>query len=326
MRYRILQAAVAIAAATSSFTVCAAEAAGSGYPNRAITVIVPTAAGGPTDVVTRAFMQQVSQQIGQTVVIENRPGANGQIATKAVADAAPDGYTFGVVLAAHALNPSLYSKLLYDERAVTGVSMLGKYPMLMVASGALPIDSLAALRRYVSTTTAPVSYASTGQGSLTHLLTERISRRLDLPLTHVPYRGNSAAMADLFTGRIALTFDTVLLSDQNVKAGKVKALAISGASRSPLLPSVPTLAELGYPDLETYGWIAVIGPSRMPAALSERFAREITAAASSPEVRKVLEANSLEMTGGTPSAANVFLEKETTTWREVIRAANFKLD
>ncbi|MDQ8030492.1 MAG: tripartite tricarboxylate transporter substrate-binding protein [Bordetella sp.] len=326
MRHRILRAAATAALACTALWTWAADGSAGGYPTRPITVIVPIAAGGPTDAVTRAVMQEVSRRLGQPIVIENRPGANGQIATKVVADAAPDGYTFGVVLAAHALNPSLYSKLPYDEAAVTGVAMLGKYPMLMLASSALPIDSLGTLRQYAAKSSGPVTFASTGQGSLTHLLTERISRRLDIPMTHVPYRGNSAAMADLFSGRIALTFDTVLLSEQNVKAGKVKALAISGARRSPLLPEVPTLSELGYPDLETYGWIAVIAPSRLPLSISDRFAQDIAAAASSPEVKKVLDANSLEMTGGTPASTNAFIAQETATWRKVIQAANFKLD
>ncbi len=315
-----------VAALTIGLTSVVAQAADEAYPTRPIQVLVSVGAGGPTDAVARRVMQEVAVRIGQPVVVENRPGGNGMVMTKAVATAAPDGYTFGVVLAAHALNPSLYTKLPYDESAVTGVSMLGKYPMLLIASGTLPVDNLAGLAAYAKANPAKMNYASSGQGSLTHLSMERLATRLGAPFTHVPYRGNSAAMADLFEGRLAVTFDTLLLSEQNVKTGKLKALALTGDRRSPILPDVPTIAEAGYPELETYGWIAVIGSSKVPAAITERFSREIAAAVQNPEVKKLLDANSLQSTGGTPAQTNQFLRSETVAWKKVIDAAGFKLD
>ena len=315
-----------LAVALASAACLPASAADPVFPARPITVMVSVAAGGPTDAVARRIMQEVSMRIGQPVVVDNRPGGNGMVATKAVGQAPADGYTYAVVLAAYALNPSLYSKLAYDESTVTGVSLLGKYPMLLIGSGTLPVDSLAGLQQYAKSMPGKLNYASSGQGSLTHLSMERLATRMGTPLVHVPYRGNSQAMADLFEGRLALTFDTLLLSEQNVKSGKLKALAITGDRRSPLLPDVPTIAEAGFPDLETYGWIAVIGNSKAPQAATELFAREIAAAAQNPEVRKLLDANSLQATGGTPAQTQQFLQKETTAWKQVIDKAGFKLD
>jgi tripartite-type tricarboxylate transporter receptor subunit TctC len=319
--------AVGLALGIAGGTTLGAHAAtDDAWPNKPVTVIVSVAAGGPTDAVARRVMQEVALRIGQPVVIDNRPGGNGMVATKAVATAPPDGYTYGVVLAAHALNPSLYTKLAYDESAVTGVSMLGKYPMLLIASGTLPVTTLADLKRHAKERPGTLSYASSGQGSLTHLSMERLATRIETPLAHIPYRGNSQAMSDLFEGRLALTFDTLLLSEQNVKAGKLKALAITGDRRSPVLPDVPTIAEAGYPDLETYGWIAVVGSSKAPALITERFSREIAEAAQQIDVRKLLDANSLQATGGTPAQTDRFIAAETAAWKKVIEKANFKLD
>jgi tripartite-type tricarboxylate transporter receptor subunit TctC len=316
-------AAVAVGLCVQGHSASAAEPP---FPSKPITVIVSVGAGGPTDAVARRIMQEVSVRIGQPVVVENRPGGNGMVATRAVAQAPADGYTYAVVLAAYALNPSLYNNLAYEPSAVTGVSMLGKYPMLLVASGTLPFDSVAALQQYAKSTPGTLNYASSGQGSLTHLSMERLSSQLGTPFVHVPYRGNNQAMVDLFEGRLALTFDTLLLSEQHVKSGKLKALAITGDTRSPILPGVPTIREAGYPELETYGWIAVIGNSKAPAAATASFSREIDLAAKNPEVKKQLDANSLQDVGGTPLQTNQFLQSETVAWKKVIDKAGFKLD
>lgn len=307
-------------AAAAALCAFAAPALAQDYPNRPVRVVVPYSAGGNTDVIAREVMREVSARLGQAFVIDNKPGANGSIGTDLVAKAAPDGYTLGVVIGAFALSPSLYKSMPYQQRDLAPVSLLSRTSLVVVASQQAPYKDIAALMRNAKTQ-GPMSFASSGVGSAAHLLAMRFAKAADFPVTHVPYKGSTDAINDLVGGRVGFMFDAVSAMGGLIRQGRLQALAVTSAARSPLLPNVPSIAEAGFPQLVTYAWSGVLAPAQTPRAVIDKLSTEIAAALRVPAVREKLAAISTDAVGSTPAEFEAFIQEETRTGAEAIRQA-----
>lgn len=297
------------------------------FPSRPIRVVVPYTAGGVSDTVTRLVTQKLSERLKNPIVIENLPGANGQIGSQAVARAAPDGYTLLVVVAGHVVNPSLYPKMGFSPLTdLTGVSQFGHIPLLMVSSAALPPKNLSEFVGWAKANPDKASFASSGTGSGAHLAGELFGETARVKLTHIPYKGMAPALTDMFSGQVAMAFDSVQTMMPQVKAGKLRALAITSEKRWPSSPDVPTMAELGYPNLTGGSWIGLLAPAKVPAPVIAKLSAELQSVIDSPEVHAKLIEYGIDPVGGTPAQFNGFMQGEAKRWAQVIKQANIRLE
>jgi tripartite-type tricarboxylate transporter receptor subunit TctC len=317
----VVLASVAALAATS--TALAQDT----YPSHRIRVIVPYAPGGITDAVARLLMQKLSARFAVPITVENQPGANGQIGSFAASRAAPDGYTFLLVVAAHAINPSLYPKMQYDPvRDLTGVTLIGRLPLFMVSSATLPPKSLPEFVEWAKAHPTSVTFASTGNGAAGHLVAEQFSQAAHITMTHVPYKGASQALPDLITGQVSMIFDSVQAMMPHVNSGKLRALAITSAKRWPTAPDVPTMAESGYPTMTTGSWLGLVAPAKTPKETLEKVASELRLIIDAQDVHESLINYGVEPVGSSPAEFNTFIASESTRWADVIRKANIQLN
>ena len=295
------------------------------WPERPVRMVVAAAAGGPTDAIVRVIGAELGKRIGQPVVVENRPGASGMLATEAVARAPGDGYTFLAVFGSYAVNRVLHPKRPYNDADLTGVSVIGRYPMVLVAAPGLP-GTLRGLIEHARANPGALTYASGGEGTLAHLAAEVLMQSTGTKLTHVPYKGGNTALPDLFAGRVGVMFDTVSVLASHVRAQKLQALGISDVRRSSELPQVPTFAESGLDALTAYGWTAVIAPAKTPAPIVERMSAELHALLQRADIKATLGggAYGMELVGGTPAETNRFIDDEEKRWGDVIRKANIQ--
>lgn len=302
-------------------------AARDSYPNKPIRVVVPYPPGGVSDAVTRAVVQKLAERLSNPIVVDNQGGANGQIGSAAVARAAPDGYTLLVVVAAHAINPSLYTRMSYAPLTeLTGVSLFGHIPLLLVSSAKVPASQLKDLVAWGQAHPGSLTYASSGTGSGAHLVGELFAQTVGLPLTHVPYKGIAPALPDLFSGQVSMIFDSVQTMLPHVKAGKLNALAMTSAQRWPGAPEVPTMAELGYPSLTTGSWIGLLAPAKTPKPVLQRLAAETQKVLDAPEMRQKLIDYGIDPVGGTPAQFDAFIRSEAARWAQVVQQAQIHLD
>ncbi|WP_051953496.1 Bug family tripartite tricarboxylate transporter substrate binding protein [Xenophilus azovorans] len=322
LRRRLGRMAIGLALACSA----AAAFAQQGYPSRPIRVVVPYPPGGNTDIIARDVMKELSARLGQPVVIDNKPGANSILGTDIVAKASADGYTLGVVIGAYANNGALYRNLPYRAGDLVPVSQLTRTSLVLVT--ARPgTASLADLVHAAGDPAAPLSFASSGVGSAAHLLGERTARATGMKaVLHVPYKGTADAAADLVSGRVGFMFDAISAMGPQIQAGKLKALAVTGQDRSPLLPDVPSMKELGHPELVAYAWAGVLAPAHTPPAIVERLAGELSAVLKDPALRAKLAAISTEAVGSTPAGFARFLAEEQKVNVDLIRTLGISLD
>ncbi|RYF65807.1 MAG: tripartite tricarboxylate transporter substrate binding protein, partial [Comamonadaceae bacterium] len=247
---------------------CHVQAQDAAYPARPVRVVVPYTAGGNADVIARNIMRELSTRLGQPFTIDNKPGANSILGTDLVAKSAPDGYTLGVVVGAFANNPALYRKLPFAQADFVPVSIMA-HTSLVLATGLPNIRTFADLVREGGA--GAVSYASSGVGSNSHLFSVRLARAEAMKnATHIPYKGSAEAIGDLSAGRVTFMLDTVAALGPQIQQGRLTALAVTSAVRSPLLPNVPTIVELGHPGLVSYSWLALVAPVQTPAAVVSR--------------------------------------------------------
>jgi tripartite-type tricarboxylate transporter receptor subunit TctC len=304
-----------------------AIAQGDSWPNRPVRVVVPYTPGGVSDAVTRLVMQKLSERIGQPVVVENRPGANGMIGSDNVAKSAPDGYSLLVVVAAHAINPSLYPRMSYDPiKDLTGVSLIGRIPLLLVSSAQLPPTSVKELVSWGKANPDKMTFASSGNGSGAHLAGELFAQATGVKMVHVPYKGISPALPDLFSGQVAIIFDSVQTMMPQVKAGKLRALAISSPTRWPAAPDVPTMAEAGYPAVTASSWIGLIAPAKTPPAVLAKISAEMDAVLRQPDVRTRLIDYGIDPVGGKAEQFQAFIKEESVRWGEVVKKGGVKVE
>ena len=299
------------------------------YPTRNPHIIVPFAAGGPTDVLTRIAADRVSPALGQKVVVESRAGAGGNIAADSVLRAEADGYTMLVAgQAILAINRALYKKLSYDPATdFKFVGMLGVIAnVLLVNPTALPVTSVAELIALAKKKPGEISYASNGPGSLTHLTAAVMAHQAGVELLHVPYQGASALMSDLLAGRIGMTFTAASAALPLVKSGQLRALAVTTRERSRFSPDLPTLVESGFPSLAAPTWFAVVARSGTPEPILARLRSEFDTVIKSDDYAKALEKQSMEIMRIPPETADDFLARERALWSEAVKITGVSID
>jgi tripartite-type tricarboxylate transporter receptor subunit TctC len=283
MRRRV---AVALLAAGALGLVPLAHAQ-SGYPGKPVRLVVPFPAGGTTDILARAVAQKLSEAWGQSVVVDNRPGAGGNIGSELVARAAPDGYTLLMgTVGTHAINASLYSKMPYDHvKDFAPVILVAGVPNVLVVNPSVPVNSVPELIAYLKANPGKVNFASSGSGTSIHLSGELFKVMTGVQMTHVPYKGSAPALTDLVGGQVQLMFDNLPSSLAFIKAGKLRALAVTSAARAAALPDVPTIAESGVPGFEASSWVGVLAPTGTPPDVIARINAEVGMWLASPDAR-----------------------------------------
>lgn len=296
------------------------------YPAKPITMVVPFPPGGSTDVIGRLFAAKLGERLGQTVVVENKPGANTSIGAVAVARAAPDGYTFMITGApTFTLNPLLYSNLNYDPiKSYEYVAIAGSTPFVILTN---PQTGIGAVADITSKSAAqPLSFGSFGNGSTPHIAGESLAQRTGAKLLHVPYRGSAPAMTDLIGNQIPLSIDTLVAGLPQIKAGKARAVALTGNARSPLVPDVPTVAESGVTGYDFETWFGVVLPHGTPAPIVSRLSKEIQAVMAEPDTRAKLQDLGFDATYQDPAAFRRKVETELERNVAIIKAAGIKPD
>ena len=297
------------------------------WPTKPVRFIVPYPPGGGTDVIARILQKPLSDGLGQQVVIENRGGAGGALGTEAVAKAAPDGYTLLFTLSSHTINPLLY-KLDYDvEHDFAPVSLIVSVPQLIAAYPGAPIQSMADVVKMAKAQPGRLPFASVGNGTPSHIAGELLKLRASIDLVHVPYKGGGPALADTLGGQVPLLIVSMPAAMSHVRAGKLRALAVTTAKRSPGAPEIPTVAEeLKIPDYEVDSWYAMFAPAKTPAPVIARMNKEIVHAIKLPAVRQKLVEQGGDPVGSTPEALDRVVKAELRKWAEVIRDAHIKVD
>jgi len=305
----------------------ARAAAQADYPSRPIRIVVPFSPGGAVDGPTRAVAQDMGRRLGQQLNIDNKPGAGATIGSEIVAKAAPDGYTLLLASQTNAISATLYPKLSFNPiDDFTGISLLGREPGVLVVHPSLPVRSVAELVAYAKARPGEVNYASSGNGSGQHLFMALFASMAGIRLTHVPYRGSGQATTDLLAGTVPLAMPGTAGMVAHIKAGKLRALAVSGANRSPQLPDVPTLAESGLEGYAAYVWMGLLAPKGTPAPIIERLQREAKVALAAPEVRSYFNEAGIEIVGSTPAEMDAYFREERDRWARVIKETGAKID
>jgi tripartite-type tricarboxylate transporter receptor subunit TctC len=325
MKRKTMRAALALAAAAC--LVAPLSAAAQSWPGRqAIKLVAVFPPGGSVDQVARILAQPLSQQLGQSVIVENKGGASGSIGTAQVAAAAADGYTFAVVFDTHGVNPSLIPGLPFDTRKdLTPIILVGTSPMVLATYAASEYKSFADV---VAAAKAKknVSYGSIGSGSLGHVAMALLGKSGDIDWQHIPYKGGGPLMNDAVAGHVPLSIGSVFVTKPHIDSKRLRALAVTTSKRSPALPDVPTIAESGYPGFEAPAWWAILAPAKTPPEIIKRMNEEVNKALRSPEVATKLQTQGIDVVGGTPEAARVFIERQIDTWAKVVKDNNIKPD
>ncbi len=328
-RRHLLQLVARASAALMGLTTsarAAAQAAAS-YPLRPVRIIVPFPPGGPVDVTARALAARLSTLWSQSVVVENRSGANSVIGADAAAKAAPDGYTLFMGAIHQSVLPGLGLKLPYDiEKDFQPVMFGAVFPIVLVVNPAVPARNLSELIQLVKASPGKFAYSSSGNGGGTHLAGELFKAQAEVFMLHIPYRGSAPAMADLLGGQVQMMFADGPTGVPQVKAGRVRAMAVGSPQRSALLPEVPTMREAGLKDYEAYSWAGLWVPAGVPADLVARLNADCVKAFSDPAVKERLLGQGAEVRPGTPAEFGAFVKTEIRKWGAVIRRANIKPD
>ncbi|HEY3461429.1 MAG TPA: tripartite tricarboxylate transporter substrate binding protein [Casimicrobiaceae bacterium] len=297
----------------------AARAYGDDYPSRPIHVVVPFSPGGAVDGPMRLIAQELGKRLGQPVDVENKPGAGATIGTDIVAKAAPDGYTLLLASQTNAISATLYAKLPYDPIGdFTPITLIGREPGVVVVNPSVPAKTLQEFIAYVKAHPGEVNFASSGNGSGQHLFAALLASRTGMKMNHVPYRGSGQATTDLLAGVVSMAIPGTAGMVGHIKAGKLRALAVTGAMRSPQLPDVPTVIESGVPGYEAYVWMGLFAPKGTPAPIVERLNRETLAALREGAVKQYMGNAGIEIVGSSPAEFGTFFASEKSLWAKVI--------
>ncbi|MGB3434154.1 Bug family tripartite tricarboxylate transporter substrate binding protein [Achromobacter sp.] len=316
-----------LAGSLAILALAGAASAQAAWPERPITMVVPFPPGGPTDLVARVLAKQLTDQLGQTVVVENKGGANGNIGMQYAAAAKPDGYTVLYNTSSIALSPNLYRSLAFDPvKDYAPVSSTAVIPLVLLVHPSVPAQDTRTFVQYAREHPGKLSYGSAGAGNVTHLGALLLLRSLEIDAVHVPYRGSAPAMTDLVGGQVQLMTNTLNDSLGFIREGKLRALAVTSGARSEQLPDVPTVAETVVPGFEMGAWQGVVVPAGTPAPIIDKLNAEIRRALQSPEMTKQLKAQGAQALGSTPQEYAAYIKSEIARWGEVVKAANVKLD
>ena len=305
-----------------------AGAAAQAWPSKPIRWIVPYTPAGITDNVTRQVLQKVQEQTGWNIVVENKPGANSIVGADLVSKAAPDGYTFLTVIAAHAANATLYAgKLPYDPvKSFAPVSLAAIAPLILTANNNFPPRDAKELVAYAKANPGKISFGSSGVGAAAHLTTELLKQTAGIDMVHIPYKGTAPALLDLMSGNIQILVDVPSTLMPHVRGGKIKALAMFSAKRVAGAADVPTMAEAGGPALESSTWILFLAPAGTPREIVNRLSTEVAKALANTDVKARFDAIGIDPVGTTPEQAGKFLDAEIAKWAKVIQTAGVKAE
>ena len=297
------------------------------WPDKPVRFLVPYPPGGGTDVIARIVQQKFQAALGQPIVIENRGGAGGSVGTEAVAKAAPDGYTVLFTLSSHTINPAIFPKLGYDTvKDFEPVGLVASLPQILVTQAGFPANNVAELTALARARPGTLSFASVGNGSPGHLAGELQALRTGVKLTHIPYRGGGPAVTDVMGGQVPTLWVSIPAAAPFVKAGKLKALAVSTTQRSAAFPEVPTMQEAGVPDFDVDSWYAMFVPARTPKAIIERLNKALNSVLADADIRDKLLAQGAEGVGGTPEALGAVVAAELPRWAKLAKDANIKAE
>lgn len=321
-RHTLTLAALALA---TSYAV--AQPASAPWPDRPLQLLIPYPPGGSADLLGRPLAMKLQERLGQNVVLEYKPGAGGTVASQALARAKPDGHTLILVLAAHAINASLYPKLPYDTRKdFAPVSLVANLPMIVAASSALKANTIPELIAAAKAAPGKLTFGSAGNGNTGHLAAEFFSAQAGIKMTHVPYKGSAGVVNAMLAGEIDLTFDSISTSYPQIKSGRMRALAVTGEKRASIAPDVPTMIESGMNGFVINGWYAILAPAGTPAPIVERLSKEIASVLTLPDLRAQIMAGGYEPVGSTPAALGAHIEAELNRWSKVVKESGARVD
>ncbi|HEY1460324.1 MAG TPA: tripartite tricarboxylate transporter substrate binding protein [Casimicrobiaceae bacterium] len=313
--------------AAALLALVAATSSAQDFPSRPLRVIVPFSPGGAVDGPMRLMAQEMSKRLGQAVVVENRPGAGATIGSEAVAKATPDGYTLLLASQTNAISATLYSGLSFDPIAdFAAISLIGREPGVVVVNPSLPVKTLQELIAYVRANPGKIDYASSGNGSGQHLFAALLCSMTGMRMNHVPYRGSGQATTDLIGGQVQVSIPGLSGMLGHIRAGKLRALAVTGAHRAPQLPDVPTVSEAGVLGYEAYVWMGLLAPRTTPAPVIDRLYREVVASLATSEMRDYMAAASVEAVGSTPAEFAAFFRAERDRWAKIIRETGARVE
>ena len=297
------------------------------YPDKPIKFVVPYPPGGGTDVVARIVQQRLQAALGQPIVIDNKGGAGGSLGTDIVAKSAPDGYTVLFTLSSHTINPAIFPKLPYDTlKDFEPVGLVASLPQLLAANMAVPVRTVADVVAQAKAAPDKFSFASVGNGSPGHLAGELMVLRTGAPMAHIPYRGGGPAVTDVMGGQVPLLWVSIPAAAAQVKAGKLRALAVSTTKRSPAFPDVPTMQEAGVADFEVDSWYAMLVPAKTPRPIIDKLNKALNTVLSEPAIRAQLIEQGADAVGGTPEALGKVIAAEVPKWVKLAKDANIKAD
>ena len=318
---------IRLAAALAAGLLIACAAAAQDYPNRPIRIIVPFSAGGAVDGPMRAVAQELSKQLKQQIVIDNKPGAGATIGSEMVAKAAPDGYTLLLASQTNAISATLYNKLSFNPiDDFAPISLLGREPGVLVVHPSQPVKNVAELVALAKQRPGQLNYASSGNGSGQHLFMAMFASMAGINVVHVPYRGSGQATTDLLGGTVQMSLPGTQAMVKHIKGGKLRALATTGVTRSPQLPDVPTLAESGLSGYSAYVWMGLLAPKGTPPAIVERLQREVKIALAAPEVKGFFNEAGIEMVGSTAAEFGSYFREERDRWARIVKETGAKID
>ncbi|MFM1987953.1 MAG: hypothetical protein RJA99_910 [Pseudomonadota bacterium] len=322
-RRTVLAAGAALLAGTTG-----ARANEAGWPSRPITFVVPISAGSPTDVMARALAQELAPKLGQPIVVDNKPGGGGLIATTAVQQAKPDGHTYLFTISSHSINPAVRRQVRYDPiKDFTPIGLIGAVPHVLVVGSHVPAANLKELVTLARSRPDRLSYGSAGIGISNHMEGELLASMIGAQMVHVPYKGGSSeARADLFAGRIDTLFDVLANAAPFMREGRLKAIGVAQARRSRLAPEIPTLAESGLPGFDVMPWTGLLGPAGVDPAIVRRLGRVLVETVTEPKMVERLATTGIEAMGYTPEQFAEFLQRDFRQWQDVARKARIEID
>ncbi len=318
---------VLLATLFCAYAISANAQTSSNWPDKPIKIIVGYSAGGATDVLARLIAVKMSSTLGQSIVVENKPGANSNVGAELVVRAPADGYTLYAYSIANTINMSLYPKLSYDAiKDFESIGMIAKIPNILVVNPNLPVKTVSDYVRYAKESKDGITFASSGSGSSIHLSGEMFKMQAKIQMLHIPYKGSAPAVTDLLGGQVESMFDNAPSALPHIQAGKLRAIAVTSAQRSPSIPDVPTLAESGYPNFDVQSWFALVAPAGTPKIIVEKLNAALNKALLAPDVRQRLQELAATPEPGSPEKMRDFQTSEVKRWREVVKASGAKAE